>query len=416
MSYNLNAVPNISELLQSGDNIKTKATSLNLKYNLWKHKNGDNYHILKYKKELLTDETVHTLGLLRSVIYKDDGTLVCMAPPKSLPTENLVISSDKEYIAETFVEGSMINMFYDTTANSWEIATRSSVGAEMCFYMENGFNKDATFRAMFDEVCGHVEFDYKNYVGPSKRYVYSFVIQHPSNRIVSVVNEMRLYLVDVFEIVDNNTVNIIDFRKLDILDNMSDKIRTPCQSVLIDNDALRTCKDSCVSETMCYDIQGVIIKTNTGERYKFRNPNYEKVRHLRGNQPKLQYHYLTLRQSGKVAEYLQYYSEHRQAFEEFRKSMHDYTNQLFSNYRACYIKKERELKTFPDKYRIHMYKLHHELYLTELMPEKKYITKEAVIHYINGLHPAKCMFVLNYDMRPNKKESTSVGIQMSESI
>ena len=403
MSYNLNTVPNISELLQSDDNRKTKATSLNLKYNLWKHKNGDNYHILKYNKELLTDETANTLGLLRSVIYKNDGSLVCMAPPKSLPTDNLVISNDKEYIAETFVEGTMINMFYDTTMNCWEIATRSSVGAEMCFYMTNGFNKDATFRSMFNEVCEYVEFDYKNYIGPNNKYVYSFVIQHPNNRIVYDVKEMSLYLVDVFEIVDNNTVNIIDFRKLNILDNMSYKIRTPCQAVLNDDDMLTTCKESCVSTTTRYDIQGVIIKTNTGERYKFRNPNYENVRHLRGNQPKLQYQYLTLRQSGKVKEYLHYYSEHKQAFEEFRQSMHDYTNQLFSNYIKCYVKKERELKTFPDKYKKYMYKLHHELYLTELMPEKKYITKEVVINYINGLHPAKCMFVLNYDMRTNKK-------------
>lgn len=403
MSYNLNAIPNISELLQSDDNKITKATSLNLKYNLWKHKNGINYHILKYKKELLTNETVSTTGLFRSVIYKDDGTLICMAPPKSLPTTNLVISNDKEYIAETFVEGTMINMFYDTTSNCWEIATRSSIGAELCFYMENGFNKGATFRAMFDEVCEYVNFDYKNYLGPNKQYVYSFVIQHPNNRIVSDIKDMSLYLVDVFEIIDNNTVNIIDFRKLNILDNMSDKIKIPCQTILNDNDALTICIETNASAITPYNIQGVIIKTNTGDRYKFRNPNYEKVRHLRGNQPKLQYQYLHLRQSGKVAEYLQYFSEHKHAFEEFRKLMHDYTNELFNNYRKCYIKKERELKTFPDKYRIHMYKLHHELYLTKLMPEKKYITKEIVINYINGLHPAKCMFVLNYDMRQNKK-------------
>ena len=56
-----------------------------------------------------------------------------------------------------------------------------------------------------------------------------------------------------------------------------------------------------------YHIQGVVIKTDDGARYKFRNPNYEHVRHLRGNQPKLQYQYLVLRQSGKVKEYLQYY-------------------------------------------------------------------------------------------------------------
>ena len=166
---------------------------------------------------------------------------------------------------------------------------------------------------------------------------------------------------------------------------MSDKIKTPRQEVIKDNEALVSCKESCASMNTPYHIQGVVIKTNDGERYKFRNPNYEHVRHLRGNQPKLQYQYLALRQSGKVREYLEYYKEHKRPFEEFRKLIHDYTNQLFTNYKRCYVKKERELKTFPDKYRTNMYTLHHGLYLTELMPDKKYITREVVINYINEI-------------------------------
>ena len=37
------------------------------------------------------------------------------------------------------------------------------------------------------------------------------------------------------------------------------------------------------------------------------------------------------------------------------------------------------------------------------MPEMNYVNKEVVIHYFNGLHPSKQMFVLNYDHR--KKEN-----------
>ena len=35
------------------------------------------------------------------------------------------------------------------------------------------------------------------------------------------------------------------------------------------------------------------------------------------------------------------------------------------------------VKTFPDKYKTHMYVLHHEVFLKELRPENKYITKEV---------------------------------------
>ena len=56
---------------------------------------------------------------------------------------------------------------------------------------------------------------------------------------------------------------------------------------------------------------------------------------------------------------------------------------------------------FPEKYRTHMYNLHHEVFLKELLPKKSYVTKSVVISYFNSLHPAKQMFVLNYDVRKN---------------
>ena len=55
-----------------------------------------------------------------------------------------------------------------------------------------------------------------------------------------------------------------------------------------------------------YKIVGAVVKCN-GVRTKIRNPTYENVRLLRGNQPKLQYRYLMLRSNQKVSEYLKYY-------------------------------------------------------------------------------------------------------------
>jgi len=130
------------------------------------------------------------------------------------------------------------------------------------------------------------------------------------------------------------------------------------------------------------------------------------VRQLRGNQPKLQYHYLSLRQSknensseSNITEYLKYYPEHKNRFNQFRNTVHYYTNELFTNYIHCYIKKEKELNTFPEKYRTHMYNIHHEIYLKYLLPNNLYVSKSVVINYFNSLHPAKQMYVLNYDTR-----------------
>ena len=406
MTYSLDNIPRIDGLLYSNDDRKDIAKSLNLKYNVWKHKNGINYHILKYDKDWLSRDSVKTIGLLRSVIFKDNGTIVSFAPPKSLNIDDLTIEKEQEYIAEKYVEGTMINVFYDTESNTWEIATRSNVGGEICFFMEEGFKEENTFKYMFNEVCETIGFNINDL---NKSYVYSFVMQHPRNRIVKIIKNMKLYLVDVYEI-NTKTINSISTQDMSIFgipDNTVNKLQ---RVSLESNDDLRKCKDSYASMNTPYDIVGVVIKNKLGERYKYRNPNYEHVRQLRGNQPKLQFQYLNLRQIprdndysmiGKITEYLKYYPEHKVLFNNFRNIIHKYTAELFENYIRCYIRKEKELKHFPEKFRTHMYTIHHELYLKNLMPEKKYVNKQVVIDYFNTLHPAKQMFVMNYDVRKN---------------
>ena len=53
---------------------------------------------------------------------------------------------------------------------------------------------------------------------------------------------------------------------------------------------------------------GIIVKHENGDRTKFRNPNYEHVKKLRGNNSKLQFQYLTLHKE-MINEYLKYYPE-----------------------------------------------------------------------------------------------------------
>jgi len=401
-SYNLQSVPRINELLFNNDNSSTRdeiAKSLNLKLKTWKF-GGVNYHILKYDKEWLARENEKTIGLLRSVIFKDDGTIVCFAPPKSQNTENIKITSEDQYVSEQFVEGTMINMFYESENSSWQIATRTSVGGKLNFYMENGFKSEETFSSMFEEIVSDVCPNLREKL--NQNYMYSFVIQHPRNRIVKPVVEKRLYLVEIYEI-DGLNVKSKNDKMEDLVKDLAN-LKLPKRLPVKSGEELNQCKETCASMNTKYSTVGVIIKDKEGNRYKFRNPNYEHVRRLRGNQPKLQYQYLALRQEGKIAEYLKYYPEQKRVFNEYRNLMHDYTNQLFENYMKCYVKKERELKTFPENYRTHMYKLHHEHYIPTLMPKKEGINKTFVINYFNAIHPAKQMFVLNYSKRAQMKK------------
>ena len=119
------------------------------------------------------------------------------------------------------------------------------------------------------------------------------------------------------------------------------------------------------------------------------------MRKLRGNQPKLQFNYLTLKQENKVGEFLQYYPEHTVIFNKFKLAVYHYTSNLFMNYISCFVRKEKPLKEYEFEYKTHMYKLH-EKYKTDLKPNQKSIDKKFVIDYVNALHPAQQMFLINY--------------------
>jgi hypothetical protein len=81
------------------------------------------------------------------------------------------------------------------------------------------------------------------------------------------------------------------------------------------------------------------------------------------------------------------------------------------NYISCFVRKEKPLKEYEFEYKTHMYKLH-EKYKTELKPNQKSIDKKFVIDYVNTLHPAQQMFLINYKS-PQVKGSCAMNYDTS---
>jgi hypothetical protein len=241
---------------------------------------------------------------------------------------------------------------------------------------------------MFLDACIQCQFNLEML---DRNCCYSFVLQHPENRIVIPVKHPQLYLVAVYKIDDENRI-------------FEQHIDKKCFSGLKYPETYEFTNYSDLIEKFAspntpYDIMGIVVKNIvTGERTKFRNPIYEEVRQLRGNQSKLQYQYLTLRQSGKIPDFLKYYPETKNEMSKFRDQVHMFTNNLYKNYISCYIRKEKPLNTYPHQYKIHMYKLH-EHFINFLRPNRLYITNTEVIKYVNNLHPQLLMYCLNYNMR-----------------
>lgn len=360
------------------------------------------YKVIRYDKSMLCEDQVATYGICRSVVANSANQVVAFSPPKSMSADSFIqkypLTETHAIRMEEFVEGTMINVFFDRTvgiSGAWEIATRNTVGATSTFYKHSTAK---TFREMFMEAADMCHLDIHK-LDPS--LCYSFVLQHPDNRIVVPFQKPTLYLVAVYHIVQTPQdvkVNVYDAHgyKHYFYNVLSSTVQFPQEY---------TCKsyaeliDTYGSMNTSYHIVGAVLyNETTGERAKIRNPVYEQVRALKGNQPKLQYQYLCLRQEGKVKDYLAFYPENKKEFSAFRDQVHLFTDTLYNNYVSCYIRKEKPLAQYPEQYRTHMYTIHQH-YMNELREKKGFITNTFVQTYVNQLHPSLLMYCLNYCMR-----------------
>ena len=394
--FNLSEIPDFINLVNG---TITETSILKLNNIECRTSNNQKYSVIRYLKEFLALDMIPTYGLCRSIIINSSGNVVGFAPPKSIPSDRFIqLYPDKNesLVAQEFVEGTMINVFWDPDiglTGGWEISTRNTVGATSSFF--KGTNKK-TFRDMFLEASSEEKLLLNQL---NKNFCYSFVLQHPDNRIVVPFSKPALYLVAMYSIsifegsIYCQSIPLTDFKNFDwglATVKFPQVYEWSTYSQLIETYA---------SMNTSYDVVGVVVYNNeTGERMKIRNPVYEQVRHLRGNQPKLQYQYLCLRKEGKVADFLKFYPENKKEFSTFRDQIHLFTNTLFSNYISCYIKKEKHLIEFSEQYRTHMFNIH-KIYTDELREKKLFVNNTVVIKYVNNLHPSLLMYCLNFQMR-----------------
>ena len=396
-SYDLLQVPYFKDIV-AGNEVDTDAINV-IPYST---KSDAKYKIIRYNKNILDNETINTIGLIRSVVLNSENKVVSFAPTKSIRIDKFMQKyfHGESIVGMQFVEGTMINLFWDTTigiSGSWEISTRNTVGANVSFYKipnENGIIK--TFNEMFREACSFVNLDLNLL---NKEYCYSFVLQHPENRIVAPFKDPNLYLIEVYKIEHTTDSILIKELLLSEFKNFgfqNSRVQLP---EVYECNTYNGLLSKYASNNTPYDVVGIVFKNLvTGERTKKRNPVYEDIKQLRGNQPKLQYQYLCLRKEGKIKEFLDHFPEYRKEFAKCREQLHTFTNTLFSNYKECFVRKEKKHTDYSLQYRHHMFQLHN-IYRTYLLPQKMYITNTEVIKYVNGLHPSQQMHSLNYNFK-----------------
>jgi len=399
--YDLRSIPDFANILLNQDYSNDILNVIE-----YSNKTNEVYKIVRYNKDLIDKDTITPFGLVRSVVINKNNHVISVSPSKSLTMETFLKkdpNKNEHIIGEQFVEGTMINLFWDSSVELWEIATRNTVGGNVSFYKnKNDNNKNdensnyKTFNQMFHEACVYNNVDIHSL---DKNYCYSFVLQHPENRIVVPFKFPQLFLIEVYHI-ENTPENIFVYSQclsnINIFGFENSTVQLP---EIYQYEKYQDLIDKYASNNSSYDALGIVFKNIlTGERTKKRNPVYQQIKELKGNQPKILYRYLSLRKEGKVREYLEYFPEHKNECNKLRQQLHDFTNTLFSNYKDCYVKKQKPLTEFPTQYRHHMFSIH-QIYRNELLEQKLFITNRIVIDYVNKLHPSQQMYALNYNMR-----------------
>jgi len=391
---NLESYCNISKVINNQEYAKEMGIKV---------KKSNNLFMLNYDKSKLNNENLHTLGMFRSVIT-DGEKIISYSPPKALQYIDFVekgINYDDVKI-ENFIEGTMINVFYHN--DEWNCATRRNIGAKCKFFRDY----PKTYRVLFLEAMTSVglEFDMLN-----KDFCYSFIVQHPENRIVVPFTKQNLYLIDLYKCNNWCVESVSKSFSLELqgVSNV-ESIETTFPEYQGKN--YSELYDYFTSFNFDYKVVGVVL-TQGGNRTKIWNPNYLKVKGLRGNNPKIQFQYYNLLKDNRLGEFLRYYPEYKNIFEGYKNELYNWTEQLWSNYKSCYIRKQNPLGEFPKQFRSSMYSIHQK-YLHDLRPNNHKVDKLYVIKYVNNLEPAQLMYLINYVYRKNVVDNEVSNLELAK--
>ena len=396
------------------------------------------YFILKYKKPFILDKFHHNPlsvlphdkytfdidideGMFRSVIASN-GKILSYSPSKSYGFElfkNMYNQTEKkeqkmeDLCVEEFIEGTMINVFYEDydqlydeqkgKKSKWIINTKSNIGAHNVYFTDGKIDKSQdTFEKMFLDACANNDFELNDF---NKKYNYTFVLQHPRNNIVCKILYPRLYLIDVYSI-ENNCVTILN--KTEHLNSLLNKhislnVKIPRRENLVVDNLDNFDENYYYNKWHNLDnniVMGVMIKhKNYSYRTTFRNPKYEYLKKLRGNQPKSEARYIELWKEDKLVDFLSYFTEYNDKFKDYKVKLLKLIYNVYNTYVSCFIHKLVKLEDVSYELKPHMYYLHN-LYRNELKPNKKSMHISVVFNYFKNMPLSQIMYTMNYSYRP----------------
>ena len=375
--------------------------------------NNIHYTIKSYDPKYICNDACENLTLYRSVIFSHpENTLLSFSPQKSVLKEDFCnkyeINDDDIYINE-YIDGTMIHLFYDYRVNQWEIATKNSIGGN--YKLMNSRLKQKTIktvREMFIDAFTRDRLSETNNVynnpiinGFPKNNSYTFVFLHPDNPIAHPITQPYLYLTNVFDITSNihRVVSIPPHIFEDWVEFKDTCILFPKTKSFPSWDTLEPNKIIHFDSDHGVNCGYVATHLPSGERCKFYNAKYlEKLRIKTISSPLL-FHYLCLRRSNMLNEFLQRFPHSKKYFRIFKTHFSEFIENIHSAYLMKYVWKNGvQIEERFDKYII---QIHRDIYIPNIRSKMR-ITKKTVFDFLIQKHPTELLYDLFSENRSTK--------------
>jgi len=329
------------------------------------HDEDEGSYVIIYYNKLLSNMSLDHVLNSRSVIWnKVTNQMVMAAPGHGCKFLEAVTDAVTTFDCVDFVDGIMINMFYDPDRAAWRIATRTKLDAKGNFFGSRSFAE--LFWETF--VSSGLTLDDLEYGA-----TYSWVLQHPEERIVVA----PAYGIPKLTLVQTSCV-----------------LNNKLQALLPTTYALRTLEE--VKEFVTAEgrkrgaqWQGVCLRSGT-KRYKLRSNEYDEARHLRGNQAKRTYTWLERWSQGKLGAYLRLYPEEQCDADTVIANFKNCTQELHDLYMKVYRQKALPLGQAPQKYRKLLWDAHNA---------GKGAFFPHLRQFMNEQDTARKLWLVNYEVR-----------------
>lgn len=353
------------------------------------------FSILNYHRHFICNDDIEN-GKYRSVIIFDKtNELLTLSHPKSLSNDFFFdkYSNMDDIWMDECVEGVLIQLFYVYETESWELATRYSIGGNRRFHKKNASRSTKTFHQMFLEAanCNSLqELPFLN-----SNLCYNFILQHPENPIVISVDKPTLYLIAIYNKMSRTGEKMIQY----IPPNKYQQWKCFKNSYI---QFPQTYQGSSVTDvreryTSIYSgshIKGVMVTSKlTGEHTFLPSVWYEAKKNEKKNHSNILFLFLSLMYVEKITQFVTYFPFYKTLFKKFRTQHDILVNGLHQSYLSKYIYKNNNIIT--KKYLHHIDRIHRDIYIESLnQGTRTKITQGIVRKYVRELLPLQVQYLL----------------------